>query len=369
MFITTFSTLIHSLSKQEIFSHSPILQFHNEDGDIHFLTLHNKPFNVLPTERTNNFTSGRTSSTTVNTERTNMEDSKSKRTNSKTVDTEGTNMKPDNSSRTQVNMVAEALVSRPGDPPNPERGELDAMSLRIRRCGLRNPDAWGDKAEGAIGLPLWYPRCRERLCPWCQLEVAEKGKREFTAQFSEYERSGRLCEIRLSPVGGNVPGEDLPQAMGRLKSAFCSLTRSEAWKKQFERCGGVIHLPWKFATEDHEAGYWPHMHVLALARTKKPRFKKVLRSLRKILGLEKGTPQDDYLHHKKVKKLGRLAFYVTKLSQLIPAYPTSKDPRCRLREIPDSDLLAFTKAMKNQRLIHQRGFDPDISRASRKRGR
>ena len=256
-----------------------------------------------------------------------------------------------NKSREWIKAMAWVLKHKTAIPDSPDREGVLQVARLILSCGLSKK-----KSERILGQSWSHFRCRNRFCPRCQAKHSKRYKALFISQFTGYEYTGRLYEIRLSLGRGNVSGEHLQAAIDELLDHWDLLTRRTAWRKEIRRCGAIPHHPWMLETTTTSAGFWPHLHVLCFTSTKKPRLRRLAPAFRRILGLPKGTPVNDYFHVKKVPHLERKAYYFTKVTRRIPGYEPKKPKRdWTLMSMPDSDLLAFiTAVVRRQRIFWRR---------------
>lgn len=263
--------------------------------------------------------------------------------------------------RPRIGKLVKLLKNRSRDPQDPFGQVLMVQISKIAICGL-------EYGSSVVGSKRWFPRCKQKLCPWCQSTSAKATTQVFADQFDEFDGSKRLQFLRISLGHGNVDGDHLREKVDNLIAVFKQITNLKEWKDEVPRCGGFLHVEWRRKTDKRKAGWWPHMHVVALTRTERPRFKKVAKVIRKALGLEPATPGEDYFNHQPVRHLRRALVYTCGTSKRIPGYPTKKRPAWLLKEIPDRELVLFTEAVKQRQRIYQRGFDPDMLKASRKVG-
>jgi len=263
--------------------------------------------------------------------------------------------------RPRITKVVEILKDRPRDPDDPFGRVLMVQVGKIEICGLE----WG---SSLVGSKRWFPRCRQKLCPWCQSTEAKAATQIFADQFDEYAGSGPLQFLRISLGQGNIDGENLREAIDKIIAVFKRITNLHEWKDEILRCGGFLHIEWRSKTAKRKAGWWPHMHIIALTRTEKPRLERLAKVISAAIGLDASTAMNDYFNHQPVKYHGRAMTYTNSTSRRIPGYPTKKRPQWLLKEIPDRELVLFSEAVKNRQRIFQRGFDIDMLKASRKVG-
>jgi hypothetical protein len=263
--------------------------------------------------------------------------------------------------RPRINKVVKILRNRTQDSQDISRQQILFQVDKIEVCGLE----WGLKK---IGTKRWYPRCKQKLCPWCQSTSAKADRQILSDQFDEYDGTKRLYFVRLSLGHGNIDGDHLREEIDKLIAVFKKVTNLHEWKDEVLRCGGFLHVEWRPATSTRKAGWWPHIHIICLTRTEKPRLERIAKVIREALGLDGSTSGDHYFNHQRVKHLGRTLSYACSTAKRIPGYPTKKRPAWLLKEIPDPELVLFTAAVKNHQRIYQRGFDIDLLKASRKVG-
>jgi hypothetical protein len=179
----------------------------------------------------------------------------------------------------------------------------------------------------------------------------------LVSQFTGYKLS-RLYIVTLGLGPGNVRGDLLEAAMRKLKRLFGDLCSSTAWRQVIERCGGPQHRPWKCSSK-HGNGFQVHHQLICLARTKKPRWRRIAKVVRKMLGLPKSTPEDSYFYAAPLDTLEGHARYLCAVDQLVPGYDADElKEESEMMNIPDEDLVAFTKAVRYQQRIYFRGADP-----------
>src|ERR1039458_3138672 len=81
--------------------------------------------------------------------------------------------------RPRIRKLVKILKDRHRDPDDRFGLVLMAQVARIETCGL-------EYGSSLIGSKRWLPRCKQKLCPWCQSTEAKASSQVFDDQFDEY---------------------------------------------------------------------------------------------------------------------------------------------------------------------------------------
>lgn len=275
--------------------------------------------------------------------------------------------KTDSNSRFKTTQLSTILVQKNGIPGSVHRLRLQADAGIIQHCRVPQTDP-------KTGNTVQTKFCKQPLCPNCQTRIAKANHRALFDQFEEYMDSGRLYEIRFNIDCGNVRGKQLLRMMRRIVSAWNALTRRAVWKAVVSRAGAVIHATWKAAGDNHDAGYFVHLHAICLTAAQLPRFEAVLDEYKKILAAALASSSSsapsatgDCFSSRPVENLSKAARYFTHWRKRVVGAPAIKSDTWLLGEIPDEDITAYITATKNRLRVLQRDFDPDILKISRRR--